>query len=79
MAWTKLQWSSPVHLSLGTLDLMYCLTAPFLPQPPPPLPITNNGLLPAIDKEINGGNRWCKERTKASLFLSSSFRSSLPV
>jgi hypothetical protein len=35
---TKLRWSSLVHLSLGTLDLLYRLVvaAPFLPPPPAP-------------------------------------------
>lgn len=32
MAWTKQRWSSGVHLKRGTFDLIYCLTAPFLPQ-----------------------------------------------
>ena len=33
MARTKLRWRSAVHLILGSLDRMYCLTAPFLPPP----------------------------------------------
>jgi len=34
MAWTKQRCSSGVHLKRGTFDLMYCLTAPSLPQLP---------------------------------------------
>lgn len=34
MARTKLRWSSAVHLILGSLDRLYCLTAPFLLPPP---------------------------------------------
>lgn len=34
MAWTKQWWSSGVHLKRGTFDLIYCLTAPLLPQLP---------------------------------------------
>jgi hypothetical protein len=37
MARTKLRWRSAVHLILGSLDRMYCLTAPFLTPPPPPI------------------------------------------
>jgi hypothetical protein len=35
---TKLRWSSLVHLSLGTVDLLYRLVAapPFLPPPSAP-------------------------------------------
>lgn len=34
MALTKRWWRSGVHLRRGSLDLVYCLTAPFLPQFP---------------------------------------------
>ena len=45
---TKLRWSSLVHLSLGTVDLLYRLVAaPLLPPPLAPLPISPSCAGPA--------------------------------
>jgi len=57
MAWTKQWWSSGVHFKRGTLDLMYCLTAPFLPQLPIIYRVQKTSKAPAKKKEKHQKNQ----------------------
>ena len=68
MARTKLRWRSAVHLILGSLDRMYCLTAPFLP---PPISSIASKVVERTRPEQGcaAGRQVLEERTKLPLLL----------